>query len=287
MAAVTAQPAIHPWDPKGTFWPANIPGLGLPLKLQDLDLASRTYNALPPIEEQAKLYGSQHIKALLAIINSHGMGNLFGVHSLHRHTKVPEGTIRLEANVLGVPDMKWNRATVNNEELLAGDGIHATFFKVEDDTLVAFEFAKGPSPLNGQKLSPQFIIDVIQYLIKHDLTNVIAIEVGDFSEVRAMDAVLTGELEVVWGPTKEEFTVVVPFDRIVDGTAEPILTGWNVKDGSQENMDSDPPAGQSWAKAVVGTKETHKVFVSKSHNAKAVTPELLNKTLVDIGVIKA
>ncbi|KAH6651650.1 hypothetical protein BKA67DRAFT_537511 [Truncatella angustata] len=216
MATAAVQPAIGPWKSNGAFWPAIIPGSGLPVELQALDVACRTYNALPPIEEQAKLYSSQHIKALLAIINSHDMGNLFGVHSPHRQGPFPPQRIK----------------------------------------------ALPPIP---RRCHP----------------------VGDFSKARAMDAVPTGELEVVWCSTKEEFTVVVPLDRIVDGIVEPVLTGWNVKDGSQENTDSEPPAGQSWAKAVVGTKETHKVFVSKSHNAQAVTPELLNKALVDIGVIEA
>ncbi|KAM4061554.1 hypothetical protein HRG_007273 [Hirsutella rhossiliensis] len=278
MATAAVQSAVHP---------AIIPGLGLPLEEQDLDLASRTYNALPPIEEQVKLQGSEHVKALLAIINIHDMGNFFGLHSLHRHNEVPEKTIRLEADVPGVPDMKWNRATPINEELLTEDRMHATFFKLEGDTLVAFEFAEGPSPLNGKKVPPQFIVDIVQYLIMHNLTKVIAIEVGDFSKARAMDTVPTGELEVIWGFTEEEFTVVIPLDRIVEGVVDPVLTGWNVKDGSQENMDSEPPAGQSWAKAVVGTRETHKVFVSKSHNAQAVTPELLKKALVETGLIKA
>ena len=183
--------------------------------------------------------------------------------------------------------MKWNRATPTTEGLLAKDEIHATFFKVEGDTLVAFEFAKGLSPFKGQKLPPQFLTDVIAYFIKHDLTNLIAIEVGDFTKARVMDAVPTGELEVVWGSTEEKFTVVVSLDRIVEGVVEPVPTGWNVKDGSPKSMDAEPPAGQSWAKAVVGTKETHKVFVSKSHNAETVTPELLNKVLVDLGLIKA
>lgn len=180
--------------------------------------------------------------------------------------------------------MKWNRATVNTEELLAKDGIHATFFKVQDSTLIAFEFAEGPSPI-GRDLPTQFIKDIIWYLTKNDLTNVIAFEVGDFSKTRTMDTGPTSELEVVWCPTGETFTVVLPLSHIVEGTVEPVPTGWNVRDGSQGNTDTDPPAGQSWAKSIVGTKETHKVFVNKSHSSQAITPELLKKALLDIGVI--
>ena len=125
------------------------------------------------------------------------MGNFFDLHSLHRHDRVPEKTVRVEADVPGVSGMKWNRATANTDEILAADKMHTAFYKVESDTLVPFEFAKGPSPVDRQNLSHQFIIDVVDYLVKHDLTNTITIEVGDFTEVRIMGAVSTGELEVV------------------------------------------------------------------------------------------
>ncbi|KXJ89676.1 hypothetical protein Micbo1qcDRAFT_212099 [Microdochium bolleyi] len=288
MATATTRSANHPWDKKDVFHPATIPGLGLSLKQQDLDLASLAYNALPAIEEQARLQGSKHVRALLRIIDSHDMGNVFGIHSLHRHDKVPEKTIRLEADVPGVPNMKWNRATAIDKALLTGDNMHATFFKVEGDSLVAFEFAEGASPLNGKDVPCQFIADMVRYLTEHTLTNVIAIEVGDYSKVRGTDTVASGELEVVWGPTQERFTVVVPLDHIVEGAVNPVLTGWNVKDGTLENVDADPPAGQVWAEAVVGTKKTHKVFINKSHGDEGdVTPELLQKALVDMGVIAA
>ncbi|KAL9030820.1 MAG: hypothetical protein Q9196_001095 [Gyalolechia fulgens] len=197
------------------------------------------YNALPPIEKQVELgQGSQskHIKALLAIINSHGMGDYFGVHSLHRHDEVPGKTVRLEADLPSVPSMKWTRATPNTKELLVKDKMRPTFFKVEGDSLVAFEFAMGPSPFSRQKLSHQFITDV------YDLTNLIALELGDFTEARAMNQVPTGELEVVWGSI-EKFTVSLPLNRMREGVVKPVFTGWNVKDDHPENVDSEPPAG--------------------------------------------
>lgn len=92
---------------------------------------------------------SKYVKDVLAIINKHGMGDLFGVHSLYRHDAVPGTTIRLEAAAPGIDGMNWTRATPIDVELLAQDKIHATFFKVEDNTLVPFEFAEGPSPLKG------------------------------------------------------------------------------------------------------------------------------------------
>ncbi|KAL8739643.1 MAG: hypothetical protein Q9190_007572 [Brigantiaea leucoxantha] len=174
MATATVATATHPWKI------AAIPGIGRPLKEKDLVLGSTTYNSLAPIEKQVRLQGShtKYVKDVLdIIIIKHDMGDLFGVHSLHRHDAVPEMTIRLEATAPGIASMNWTRATPINDELLAQDKIHATFFKVQGNTLVPFEFAEGPSPLKDQDISPQLLIDVAKYLSENDLTDLIAIEV--------------------------------------------------------------------------------------------------------------
>lgn len=120
--------------------------------------------------------------------------------------------------------MKWTRATPITKELLAQDKIHATFFKIQGDTLVPLEFAMGPSPLNGQHISPQFIIDIVKYFTKYHLSNLIAIRVGDFTKARAMDAMPTAELEVVWGST-EKLTSILPLDQVSKGVTSPVPTG--------------------------------------------------------------
>ncbi|KAJ0160639.1 hypothetical protein CTA2_7606 [Colletotrichum tanaceti] len=281
MATAAVATATHHWETKGAFDSAAIPGISLPLVEKDLVLSSETYNGLIPIEKQVKLQDSyaEHIKALLAIINKHGMGGLFGVHSLHRHDAVPEKMIRLEAAAPGIDGMNWTRATPITGELLTEEEIHATFFKVQDGTLIPFEFAKGPSPLKNHKISPQFIIEIAKYLFEHDLTDLISIEVKDFTKACAGDEKRTSELDVVWGTT-ESLTVVLPFSRMVYGVTNPVPTGWSVQDYSPAE---GPGPGEHWNESTKsdGTK-THKVHVD---SVEPITPKLLNDALVNLGYI--
>jgi hypothetical protein len=53
MAAAAVLPAIRPLDSRGVFSPAMFPGLGLPLELQNLEIASRTYVPLITIRSEA------------------------------------------------------------------------------------------------------------------------------------------------------------------------------------------------------------------------------------------
>jgi hypothetical protein len=180
--------------------------------------------------------------------------------------------------------MKWTRATPIADELLAQDKIHATFYKVEDKVLVPFEFAAGPSPLKGREIPQQFIRDVARYLFEHDLTNLIAIEVGDFTKAPGEGPKRTSELEVVWN-WGEKLTVTLPYDKMVEGVTNPVPTGWQVQDQDQNPEEPEGPGpNEHWNESTKpdGTK-THKVHVG---NSSSITPQLLNNALVQQGIIK-
>lgn len=49
MISAAISPAIHPWGLEGALESAFIPGLGLSLKMQDLELASHTYVSLAAV----------------------------------------------------------------------------------------------------------------------------------------------------------------------------------------------------------------------------------------------
>lgn len=142
------------------------------------------------------------------------------------------------------------------------DKIHATFFKVQGTTLIPLEFTKGPSPVKGHNVSQQSIIDVVKYLFEKDLTDLIAIEVGDFTKVGAGAAggiKRTSELEIVWGSI-EKLTVIFPLNRMVEGASDPVPTGWNSQDDDLVADPEQPPAGEHWNKAKrVDGSVTHKV----------------------------
>lgn len=242
------------------------------------------YNGLVPIEQQVRLQDNhaEDIKAILAIIKKYGMGNLFGVHSLHRHGQLPEKTIRLETAAPGIDGMNWTRARTIARDPLAQDNIHATFFKVQGSTLVPFEFSEGPSPIKGQEIPPQFIADFAKYLFEHNLTDLMAIELKDFTKPRDGSGGRTSELDVAWG-TIENLTVVLPFDQMVRGVTNPVPTGWNLRDYNPESDPEGPGPGEHWNQATKpdGTK-THKVHVD---SLEPITAELLYGVLVSQGIV--
>ncbi|KAK2596799.1 hypothetical protein QQS21_006128 [Conoideocrella luteorostrata] len=283
MATAVFATVTHPWEMEGASDSTTIPDIGRPLGETDLVLGSNTYHGLTPIEKQVRLQGShtEYIKDLLTLINKHGLGDLFGVHSLHRHDAVAEKTICLDAAAPGIDGINWTRATPIDSELLAQDKIHATF-KVQGSTLIPFEFAEGPSPLKGQNIPPQFIFKVAKYLSEHDLTDLISIEVKDFTKACAGDDKRSSELDVVWGTT-EALTVVLPFDRMVKGVTNPVPMGWNPQGYNPESDSDGPGPGEHW-------NESTKSDGTKTHvdRDEPISPELLYDSLVNQGyVIKA
>ncbi|KAM3435361.1 hypothetical protein MY4824_004942 [Beauveria thailandica] len=268
----------------GAFDTATIPGIGRALREKDLIMGSTTYNGLVPIERQVELQGSHadDIKALLAIIDKYGMGGLFGVHSLHRHDAVPDKTIRLESGAPGIDGMSWTRATAITSDLLAPDKIHANFFKVQGSAIIPFEFSKGPSPLNEQTIPPQFIFDIAKYLSEHDLTDLIAIEVKDFTKKSNGDDRRTSELDIVWG-TAETLTLILPFNRMIEKVTNPVPTGWSMQYCNPEADPSQPGPGEHWNQATKSNGSvTHKVHVD---SAEPISAELLYASLVEQGYV--
>ncbi|KAK7394033.1 hypothetical protein QQX98_013182 [Neonectria punicea] len=228
-----------------------------------------------------------HVKALLDIIDRYSMGQYFGVHSAHRHDKIPFGTVRLKRD-LGIEESTWTNATaIENVNL---DNIHATAFKLTQNTLVAFEFAEGPSPTSGITITPQFLGDIVTYLAENDITNQVVLEVKDFTKRDAKGFEPTAEIEIQWGK-KESFTVVLPISARAEasrGIATLTPTGWNLRHVAPGTAPSDPepePAGEHYEKVVVGPKkDTHKVIYTSN---APVTPELLRQALAELGFIKA
>lgn len=179
---------------------------------------------------------------------------------------------------MGVNGFTWNRACAIKN--LDDTEIHATFFKVSEMGLVPFEFAEGPSPVAGSEITVEFLSELATYLIGNRLTDLMALEVGNF----AISQAKTAELDIQWG-TAESFTVVIPFFVLPDELADLVPTGWNVTRSGVGEVpcapNREPDAGTTWA-AVIKPKNTHKVFVNSTSR---VTPGLLTTKLVDMGII--
>ncbi|KAF7419355.1 hypothetical protein PC9H_001942 [Pleurotus ostreatus] len=249
-----------------TLSPIDIPGLGKPLSEVAMGLSRITYNSLPGIEAQVQLHRehTEHIKALLAIIDRHSMSHFFGIHSAHRHGMLPNDTVRLEED-MGINGLTWNRATdIHN---LNTRDIHTTFFKVNEAGLAPFEFAAGPSPVAGEEIPSEFLSEFATYVKDKGLTGLVSLEVGNF----AAGQVKTAELEIQWGD-KELLTVTVPVPALINAGMELVPTGWNL---------SPRDAGTHWAK-LTKPVNTHRVFFDST---ESVTPELLFVKLMEMGLI--
>jgi len=261
------------------FNPLAIAGLGKPLEKADMTVSQVLYNNLPDIRVQPRLQDehAEHVKVLLAIIKSYSMGDHIGIHAAHRHDSIPPGTVRFEAD-MGINGFTWTKPTAI--ETPDASKMHATFFKVDQGSLVPFEFAEGPSPVDVTKIPAGFLPEFAGYLAKHDLTNVIAMQVGDFAKRDGADPKSTAEVEINWGQDLR-FTVVVPTSILKAGTEKLIPTGWNVP--AAGDPEGEPPAGEHW-NPVTTPKNTHKVHVD---GIQPLTPDTLIKALVEQEVVVA
>lgn len=284
------------------FNPLAIAGLGKTLRIDDMnasqvmyvrpsscsrgivgaDWLGQRYNGLRNIRDQPRLEAEHidHVKALLEIIQLHGMGDHFGIHAAHRHDAIPVGTIRLETD-LGIHGFTWTTPT--SVESTDASKLHATLFKVGQDGFTPFEFAEGPSPLDVTKVPAAFLAEFAAYIAKHELADLIVLEVGDFAKRGGAGATSTAEIEVQWGE-HVPFTVVVPTAFLSPGGGNLVGTGWSVPGAVKRGPKPyGPPPGEHWHD-IVDKPETHRVYFDA---IGPVTPEALVKALGEQGILVA
>ena len=135
--------------------------------------SSGRYNVLPHITEQTELQKTipEKISDLLRIIDRHAMSDNFRIHSLHRHTKLPANTIRLETDA-GKTGYTWaNAMSIDCVDLCR---VHPTFFKVHEGSWVAFEFAEGPLPTAPKAITKDLLNQVAVHMVDNRLGDVLA-----------------------------------------------------------------------------------------------------------------
>jgi len=280
--------------------PMNIPGLGMPLDIAQLDTSRLTYNSLLHVAEQTELQTklqtevqkkiTSNLNSLIGIIDRHSMGDNFRLHSLHRHTLLPDHTIRLETDA-GKTGYKWAKATpIKDVDQIK---LHPTFFKFHDGAWVPFEFAEGPLPINVDVIPAGFFSEVAAYLVQNQLTDMIALELGHFTNCRRQEDSATAEIEVQWGEGGEPFTLSVSAKDLVDVDGKEhrlVPTGWNVtvSSGGPRDPDPAPPAGTYYNEAKKSDGSvTHKVHVrGGNRSSKDVTAEQVVQELVGMGIIR-
>lgn len=210
------------------------------------------------------------------------MGKNFRPHVAHRHEFLDSGAVRFETEIGGTPYKLTQPTNIGDIEF---GNMHPTCFKVIGNDLAAFEFAKGPTPLDASKIPAEFVREWVNFLNKYNLTNLLTLDFGSFGKGDEP----TTEIEVQLGDTPA--TITVPISACIrDGTNVP--TSWTVSiprlhDPEARDSSPDKPApGTYWNEATKpdGMK-THKVHISKSPGFFS-DKELLD-ALVMLGVIQA
>lgn len=243
-----------------------IPGLHRPLTKDDMKESITTYNGLPRI--QSEMYVDMvHVKELVEIIARQGQLGKFSFHLVHRHDLIANDMVRLESD-LGVVPGKWNKATpIDSLDL---SNIHGVVFKFvpEQNRLIPFEFSEGQSPVSVGDVDDKFIKEFTDYLIRNNLPDTFALEIVHPAEGGPHEC--TAEVEV------DKFgTIVLPKSMV--NAKDFLPTGWP---GPLQASDSEPPAGQSWAKKV---DESHKVFINKPiGNAGELVHELVRQAVIKV-----
>ncbi|OHE93880.1 hypothetical protein CORC01_10779 [Colletotrichum orchidophilum] len=243
------------------------PGLLRPLTNADLEKSAYIYNHLPRIHEGMRV-DDAHVAELLRLIDKNGYHGRLGLHLLHKHDDIADGTIRLESDLSEMPG-SWNKAT--RIDSIDARSIHAVTFRhiSPENRLVPYEFAEGPSSLTLGEKDHQFLGEFNEYLRKHSLSDALALEVAPCgAEPQHQEG--TTEIEV-----NGAGTIVLPISMVNNGDFLP--TGWLYLNQLE---DSTPPKGQTWSKMTNGS---HKVFT----NNPVGTPAELFAELIQARIIKS
>ncbi|RWA07371.1 hypothetical protein EKO27_g7733 [Xylaria grammica] len=258
--------------------PLHIPGLDQALTRTDLAVARNTYNGLPYIAKQKEfaIAAAKRIPEAIALIIRHDMSKNFRPHLAHRHNVLDSGQVRLETEMEGTPYRLTKPAMIDNVDF---GNMHPTCFKVTGNDLVAFEFAKGPTPLNATKIPAAFVQAWVAFIDKHELANLLTLDFGSFGK----DGEPTTEIELQIG-TDTPATIKAPVSHCIrKGTNVP--TSWRVSAPSVGDPEGPGP-GEHWNESTKpdGTK-THKVHVDNLSGSLGDS-ELVD-ALVELGVLRA
>jgi len=265
-----------------------IHGLQVPLSWGDMELSNTLYNELPRMHNDMRP-GREHIKNLAAIIGQYKMTGKFAAELLHKHEDTPAGQVKLEVDINTMPTelikpvlaeivdpskLEAALKTVSGKwmkpvqlDSLDLNNIHGIVFKLDpkEKCLVPYEFAEGP--MSGSESGTvdndfvnnlaSFVNSFVNYVEKNNLTNMIGLQFLGAIENDDQHTPFTAEFEL-----GEKGTITLPTSILKD--VELVPTSWPdaTWSGTGKPTDTDPPAGQSWAKKVVKGVETHQVFVN-------------------------
>ena len=220
------------------------------------------YNGLPEDYDQPQV-SQEHLAHLAKLFTSNNADGILGIHLIHGHFKIPEGSVLLGSNFSN-PAIRWARVVEISKIDLAD--MHGHVFVLSENQFCPYEFQDGPLPdLTGIK--PEFLPEFLKYIMENNLTSVVGLQVLSCNEASMSELIL------------DQGTVMLD-SSVVRNTEPTRVTGWHF-----ENQDGNPrtcTASETHSKMTSGN---HKVFNAGKPLPKLENIEDLKSALTDAGVL--
>ncbi|KAK3683016.1 hypothetical protein B0T22DRAFT_502141 [Podospora appendiculata] len=224
------------------------------LNVHDFQESRAFYNSFKDDEAQPDV-ADQHIQNLAALFVCHNAEKIFGIHLIHGHFQIPEGTVMVGTNFQN-PNMRWAKTTDVNK--LDESSIHGHIFVLTNGGFRAYEFQDGPLP-DFNNVGQDFLVEFAHYVLDHNLVDLIGLQVlGDGACNNH------GMFELIL----DQGTIMLD-NSVIKNCELTRITGW-----SFESCDGIPM-----------TSENHKVFNAGKPLPKLENVEDLKAALVEAGVM--
>lgn len=159
-----------------------------------------------------------HLNLLAQLFIRYNVQDIFGVHLIHGHLKIPHDTIMLGSMFRRVLSGYWTKPTPF--ETILANPVHGHIYTLSSDNrLLAYEYREGLVPKNVAGIDHAFFRELSKYLRSNKLAGLLALEVlEDTSSLQSQmrEFVLAGQ-----------GTVLVKEDGGVAHTDIYRVTGWS------------------------------------------------------------
>ncbi|KAH8755402.1 hypothetical protein F5883DRAFT_430613 [Diaporthe sp. PMI_573] len=157
-----------------------VPGLNRPVDQNDLDYSCQIYNSLPKDHEQPEI-ADTHIQDLATLFVRYGAHTAFGIHLIHAHFEIPQGTVLIGENHdldgASNPRCRFAKSAYISPENFGN--IHGHIFIFTKHGLRPYEYQAGPLP--NLQVGNKFFVDLHDYLETNGLTGIVGLQLLDTS----------------------------------------------------------------------------------------------------------
>ncbi|OJD13764.1 hypothetical protein AJ78_05814 [Emergomyces pasteurianus Ep9510] len=197
-------------------------------------------SAQPPVADE-------HITHLAEIFVHHNAHDVLGIHLIHGHFNIPEGT-------------------VTDIDRIDPTSVHGHIFALTKDGLCAYELQDGPLP-NLSHVGPRFLNDFTDYIVKNNLAGLIGLQVLGWG-ARSMSELIL-----------DQGTVMLD-SSCVKNTEPTRITGWRF-----ESVNGNPRVCSANETRAQMTSGCHKIFNAGKPLPKLDNVEDLKAALTGCGVL--